>query len=82
MEVLDEFEEDPDSSDEHSDCEEDEGDNDGAVAMERAPKDKILLCLVRPCSSSKPPQPQLVFQINVVSLDALPKNKSSHFCFH
>ena len=42
VELLDEFEEDPDSSDEYSDCEEDEGDNDETVAMEHAPKDIAL----------------------------------------
>lgn len=42
LELLDEFEEDPDSSDEYSDCREDEGDNDEAVTMKRAPKDIAL----------------------------------------
>lgn len=32
LELLNEFEEDPDLSDEYSDCEKDEGDNDEAVA--------------------------------------------------
>lgn len=42
LELLNEFEEDPDLSDEYSDCEKDEGDKDEAVAMKHAPKDIAL----------------------------------------
>lgn len=43
LELQDDFEEDPDSCDEYpADCEEDEGDNDEAVARERTSEDMVM----------------------------------------